>query len=96
MVSSPALQKHGGQALHSATKTADKKDGGQALDLLTIALKTDSNKPSRLRILETAARIVSSQVTKVLPPHLLRGLKASSPYLHGVVLSGFMEILKEK
>jgi len=56
----------------------------------------DSNKPSRLRILETAGRIVSSQVTKVLPPHLLRGFKASSPYLHGVVLSGFMEILKEK
>jgi hypothetical protein len=80
MVSSPALH----------------KDGGRALDLLTIALKTDSNKPSRLRILETAGRIVSSQVTKVLPPHLLRGLKASSPYLYGVVLSGFMEILKEK
>jgi hypothetical protein len=45
MVSRPALQ--------SATKTADKnnggqalhKDGGQALDLLIIALKTDSNKP---------------------------------------------------
>jgi len=72
------------------------KDGGQALDLLTTALKTDSNKPSRLRILETAGRIVSSQVTKVLPPHLLSGFKASSPYLHGVVLSGFMEILKEK
>jgi len=37
MVSRPALQ--------SATKTAGKKDGGQALDVLTIALKTDSNKP---------------------------------------------------
>jgi hypothetical protein len=40
---------------HSARNTADKKDGGQArqnnggqvLDLLTIALKTDSNKPNR-------------------------------------------------
>jgi len=46
MVSRPARQ--------SATKTADKNNGGQArqnnggqaLDLLTIALKTDSNKPN--------------------------------------------------
>jgi hypothetical protein len=38
MVSRPALQ--------SATKTAGKNNGGQALDLLTIALKTDSNKPN--------------------------------------------------
>jgi hypothetical protein len=41
----PTLQNNGGQALQSATKTADKNNGGQALDLLTIALKTDSNKP---------------------------------------------------
>jgi len=46
MVSRPALHKHGGQALQSATKTVGKKDGGQALDLLTIAQKNDSNKPA--------------------------------------------------
>jgi len=34
MVSRPARQKYGGQALQSATKTADKNNGGQALDLL--------------------------------------------------------------
>jgi len=38
----------GWSAGQPATKTADKKDGGQALDLLTIALKTDSNKPNAL------------------------------------------------
>jgi hypothetical protein len=32
-------------SLQSATKTADKNNGGQALDLLTIALKTGANKP---------------------------------------------------
>jgi hypothetical protein len=37
MVSRPVLQ--------SATKMADNKGGGQALDLLTTALKTDSNIP---------------------------------------------------
>jgi len=30
MASRPARHKNGGQALQSATKTADKKDGGQA------------------------------------------------------------------
>jgi hypothetical protein len=35
----------GWSAGQSTTKTADKNNGGQALDLLTIALKTDSNKP---------------------------------------------------
>jgi len=44
MVSRPARQINGGQALQSATKTADKNNGGQALDLLTIALKTDSDR----------------------------------------------------
>jgi hypothetical protein len=43
MVSRPVHHKDGGQALH--------KDGGQALDLLTIGLKTDSNKPIHLGIL---------------------------------------------
>jgi len=32
-------------------KTARHKDGGQALDLKTTALKTDSNKPMNLGIL---------------------------------------------
>jgi len=32
---------------HSATRTAEKKKGGQALNLLTITLKTDSNKPKK-------------------------------------------------
>jgi hypothetical protein len=41
----------GGRARHSATKTADKNNGGQALDLLTMALKTDSNKPMQEGIL---------------------------------------------
>jgi hypothetical protein len=36
---------------HSATQPADKKDGGQALNLLTTALKTDSDKPMHLGIL---------------------------------------------
>jgi len=44
MVTSPAL--------HSATKTADKNNGGQALDLLTIALKIDSNKAIQEGILK--------------------------------------------
>jgi len=30
-------------ARHSATQTADKKDGGETLDLLTITLKPDAN-----------------------------------------------------
>ncbi len=38
-----ADKNNGGQARH--------KDGGQALDLLTIALKTDCNKPMHLGIL---------------------------------------------
>ena len=36
---------------HSATKTADKNNGGQALNLLAIALKTGSNKPMHSAIL---------------------------------------------
>jgi hypothetical protein len=50
MVSRPALHKDGGQALQSATKMADKNNGGQALYLLTIALKNDSNKSIHLGI----------------------------------------------
>jgi len=48
----PALHKDGGRALQSATKTADKNNGGQALDLLTIALKTDSGKTTYRGILQ--------------------------------------------
>jgi hypothetical protein len=56
MLSRPALQ--------SATKTADKnnggqalhKDGGQALDLLTITLKTDSLNNGVIRGLKTSPR----------------------------------------
>jgi hypothetical protein len=51
MVSRPALHKDGGQALHKDGGQALHKDGGQALDLLTIGLKTDSNKPIHLGIL---------------------------------------------
>jgi len=51
MVSRPALHKDGGRALQSATKTAGKNNGGQALHLLTIALKSDCNKPMDLGIL---------------------------------------------
>jgi nucleoid DNA-binding protein len=50
MVSRPALQ--------SATKTAGKNNGGQALDLLTITLKTVFNKP--------AVDCVFSTITKAL------------------------------
>ena len=34
-----------GEGASPSTKTADKNNGGQALDLVTIAPKTDSNKP---------------------------------------------------
>ena len=53
MASRQALQKHGGQALQSATKTAGKPArGGWTLDLLTIALKTDFNKTMHKGILQ--------------------------------------------
>jgi len=51
MVSRPALHKDGGQALHKDGGQALQKHGGRALDLLTTALKTDSNKPMHLGIL---------------------------------------------
>jgi len=41
----------GWSAGQPATKTADKNNGGQALGLLTITLKIDSNKPMRQGIL---------------------------------------------
>ncbi len=45
-LNSPSCERYGHEmasrpALQSATKTAGKKDGGQALELLTITLKTD-------------------------------------------------------
>jgi len=45
MVSRPARHKNGGQALQRDGGQARQNNGGQALVLLTIALKTDSNRP---------------------------------------------------
>jgi hypothetical protein len=60
-------------ALQSSTKTADKnnggralhKDGGRALDLFTITLKTDSSKPMCLGILQQYAP--GSNLCRLLP-----------------------------
>jgi hypothetical protein len=51
-VSPPQKRRASPPLHHSATKMADKKDGGQALDLLTTALKIDCNKPMHVGILE--------------------------------------------
>jgi len=49
MVSRPARHKNGGQALHSATKTADKNNGGQARHSATKTADKNNGGQVRLR-----------------------------------------------
>jgi len=51
----------GWSAGQPTTKTTDKKDGGQALDLLTIALKADSNKPMHRESCKSQNRLVYTE-----------------------------------
>ena len=53
-------------AVQPSTKTADKKDGGQALDLLTIILKADSNKPAMNCLFSTITKALKKKDTVTL------------------------------